>query len=229
MRFNRIFLLLFSLILLFSSCRAAGAEQPKNEEDYIASLTFLGDSTTAHMINRAAVEPARVWATKNRYLNLDSRITSAKIIAPDNGNEETIAAVAARIRPTRLVVTLGIDYGVYYYRDRQDTFAFYYEKLLDAIHEASPDTELILQSVFPVGRNSAAITNDMVNAANETIGKIAARRGLPFVDQSAVLSDEEGFLRDDFCFGNDGIHLNEKAYEVILAHLRECAEQGAQR
>ncbi|MBQ3482618.1 MAG: hypothetical protein IJA78_00390 [Clostridia bacterium] len=222
---NRIFsfLLCISLLPLLLSCgKAQAASDAKQGEqtDFLASLTFLGDSTTAHMAARAAVTPAQIWAAKNRYLNLDHRITYATIVAPDTGAEETIATVAARIKPRYLVITLGIDYGVYYYRNDLSKFRFYYEKLLDAISAASPETVLVLQSVFPVTAASTAITNEMIDRANGEIRAIAAARGLVYVDANAVLKNEDGYLADRFCNSEDGLHLTAKAYEQILENLK---------
>ena len=235
MQLNRIFLFFFALLLLLSvlsGCSVATAADPTDdravsgdESNFLDTLTFLGDSTTAHMQQRSPIAAERIWATPERYLNLDARITYAKIIAPDNGKPETIKAVAARLKPKRLVITLGIDYGVYYYRDRPDTFRLYYEKLLSAIAEASPETELILQSVFPVGRECKTITNQMVASANGIIQEIAASRGLSFVDQTAVLADSEGFLKQEYCYSSDGLHLTENAYSAILAHLSSFSDE----
>lgn len=221
--FNRIFLCFFSLFLslsLLGGCNRANAAEGKGVESaFLDTLTFLGDSTTAHMQQRSGIPAERVWAAKDRYLNLDSRITYAKIVAPDTGEEEPIASVAARLRPARLVITLGADYGVYYYRDKPEVFRLYYEKLLDAIAKASPDTTLILQSIFPVGRSCRVLTNEMIDSANAVIQEIAAARGLCFVDQKPILADEEGFLKPEYCFSEDGIHLTQGAYAAILSHL----------
>lgn len=229
MRFNRIVLFCITLSLLLAalgSCRRAAAvdigkesKTADSDTSFLDSLTFLGDSTTAHMQQRAKVRPDQVWVTKNRYLNLDSRITYAKIVAPDTGDEETIAEVTARLRPRYLVITLGVDYGVYYYRDKPEPFRHYYEKLLSVIESASPDTVMILQSIFPVGRSSTAITNDMINRANEIIRIIAKERGLIYVDQQPILADSEGYLRKEYCYSEDGIHLTAPAYDAILAQL----------
>ena len=232
MRLNRIVLFLMAflwIIFPFTGCKRADAavvgEAKAKQENFIDELTFLGDSITAHMQLRASVSPKQVWATKNRYLNLDSRITYAKIIAPDTGKEELIADVAARLKPHYLVITLGIDYGVYYYRDKPDVFRHYYEKLLSSLQAASPETVMILQSIFPVGRNSPVITNEMVQNGNGIIREIAQTRGLVFVDQTAILADEDGYLRSEYCYSEDGIHLTASAYSAILSHLSELEKE----
>ena len=226
MRFDRIVLFLLSIFLIlspFAGCRIATAATTDVIESSQASLldelTFLGDSTTAHMQLRSSLRKEQVWAAKNRYLNLDSRIAYAKIVAPDTGEEELIANVAARLRPRYLVITLGVDYGVYYYRERLDVFRYYYERLISDIQSASPQTRIILQSIFPVGRSSSVITNEMIRNANAVICALARDRALCFVDQTPVLTDKEGYLRDEYCYSEDGIHLTEAAYTAILSHL----------
>ena len=251
MRFNRIFLLILAVLLCLGGCGAQGVENPptastpvasdtpKNEEnpplpsgnketgDLLSRVVFVGDSTTAHMASRAAVSQTQVWATRSRYLNLSPRVTDEKILLPNSGAELTIAAAAAATRPEFLVITLGIDYGVYYYRNDDRKFAFYYEKLLDAIGDASPETTVILQSIFPVGRESAVITNEMVDKANRTVKSIAEARGLFYLDANSLLKDSEGYLASAFCSSADGIHLTAAAYGVILDNLSAHADEIA--
>ncbi|MBE6604496.1 MAG: hypothetical protein E7639_02170 [Ruminococcaceae bacterium] len=239
MHFNRVFLCLFCFLLALTgtacgtqatAASMADTRSPENTQiNFLDTLTFLGDSTTAHMATRAPFGKSgaagRVWMTKSRYLNLSPRITYERILCPESGEELTIAEVAARIKPQRLVITLGIDYGVYYYRNDQTSFEFYYEKLLDAILAESPDTTLVLQSIFPVGRQSRAITNEMVDKANETVATIAKRRGLVFVDANRILKDHDGFLAQEYCYSDDGIHLTAAAYDAIFKNLENYEQE----
>ena len=226
MRYNRIFLLFLAFSLLFCGCQQASATNEIKKSDPIASLTFLGDSITAHMASRADVSPSQIWATKERYLNLDSHITRARIVAPDTGEEERIAEVAARLKPQMLVITLGIDYGVYYYRNDLSVFSKYYEKLLDEIHAASAQTKILLQSVFPVTADCKSITNEMIDNANVAIRALAEKKGLGYLDTQSVLRDKDGFLKKEYCFSEDGIHLTDAAYREILAYIAGKMQSG---
>ncbi len=228
MRCNRIFLLLLALCLILVGCaRTKAAEHaPVSEQGtFLENVSFLGDSITAHMAARSPISADHIWCTKARYLNLDSRITYAKIVAPDTGEEQTIAEVARRLCPPYLVITLGIDYGVYYYRNELDTFSHYYEKLLDAIHAASPDTVLLVQSIFPVAVQCNTITNDMIDNANAALQSLCARRGIAYLDTQSVLRNEDGYLRAEFCNSADGIHLSERAYTTVLDYIADFAEK----
>ena len=221
MRFciNRIFLFLCGICLLFGGCQQARAAEERTLASALDDFTFLGDSITAHMASRADVAPEQIWATKERYLNLDSHITRAKIVAPDTGAEERIAEAVARLKPQNLVITLGIDYGVYYYRNDLSVFAKYYERLLDDIAAAAPDTRIYLQSIFPVSEACKSITNEMIDNANAAIRTLAQKRNLPYLDTQSVLRDERGFLKKEYCYSEDGIHLTSGAYEAILAYI----------
>lgn len=199
-------------------------EEEQAAAQFLSSLTFLGDSTTAHMQQRAPIaDRSQVWATKNRYLNLDSKICSAKIEDPRGDGELLIAEAAARYRPEYLLITLGIDYGVYYYRDAPEKFRLCYEKLLEAVRAASPDTKIILGAIFPVAKTSAVITNQMVDNANAVIREIAAARGLAYVDNNTILKNEAGFLKEEYCYSEDGIHLTASAYEAVFQNLERLA------
>ncbi len=222
MRCNRIFLLFFICILFFTACSqglAASVNASESPEPFLEQLTFLGDSITAHMATRSPIAPQRIWCARARYLNLDSRITYAKVVAPDTGEELTIADLASRVHPRYLIITLGVDYGVYYYRNDLTTFCYYYEKLLDAIHAASPDTVLLVQSIFPVTAASKAITNEMIDNANQALRSLCERKGLLYLDTQSVLRDEQGFLRAEYCNSADGIHLSEAGYTAVLAYI----------
>lgn len=225
MRYNRIFLFLLAMTLFLGSCQHTRAAQTEPQGDFLQKVTFLGDSITAHMAARAKVSSAQIWATKERYLNLDSRITYAKIVAPDTGKEELIADVAARLRPPYLVITLGVDYGVYYYRNDLNLLVKYYEKLIDSIEDASAQTRILVQSILPVTKDCQSITNEMIDNANTAIREMAARRGIPYLDTQSVLRDEEGFLHPSYCFSADGIHLSESAYAQILSYIRAQAKK----
>ena len=81
MQFGRIFLLLtLPSLLLCSGCRQKDvATTPVNSnktEDFLSTVVFVGDSTTAHMQSRAKVEKEQVWATESRYMNLSPRVTA---------------------------------------------------------------------------------------------------------------------------------------------------------
>ncbi len=89
MRFNRIFLFLLIFLLIaspLSSCKKANAATTEAnaapKTDFIDELTFLGDSTTAHMQLRASVDKSKVWAAKNRNMTGTDIMKQSENISP---------------------------------------------------------------------------------------------------------------------------------------------------
>ena len=192
---------------------------------YQDKLTFLGDSLTAHLVSRGVLTDGQntkqVWRTKDNMLNLDSPITSAKINLPGTDRYVTIAEAAAELKPEILVITLGTDYGVSYLVETD--FKAYYTKLVRAIQEASPNTVILLQSIFPVTAGCKVLSNEKIDRANGWVKAVAAENNCRYLDTQSVLKDENNCLRDSLCISEDGIHLNTEAYRLILSYIRTHA------
>lgn len=192
---------------------------------YQDKLTFLGDSLTAHLVSRGVLTDGQntkqVWRTKDNMLNLDSPITSAKINLPGTDRYVTIAEAAAELKPEILIITLGTDYGVSYLVETD--FKAYYTKLVRAIQEASPNTVILLQSIFPVTAGCKVLSNEKIDRANGWVKAVAAENNCRYLDTQSVLKDENNCLRDSLCISEDGIHLNTEAYRLILSYIRTHA------
>ena len=192
---------------------------------YQDKLTFLGDSLTAHLVSRGVLTDGQntkqVWRTKDNMLNLDSPITSAKINLPGTDRYVTIAEAAAELKPEILIITLGTDYGVSYLVETD--FKAYYAKLVRAIQKASPNTVILLQSIFPVTAGCKVLSNEKIDRANGWVKAVAAENNCRYLDTQSVLKDENNCLRDSLCISEDGIHLNTEAYRLILSYIRTHA------
>ncbi|MBE6694593.1 MAG: hypothetical protein E7589_07500 [Ruminococcaceae bacterium] len=189
---------------------------------YQDSLYFLGDSLTAHLISRGVLsggtQTKQVLAPKLGMLNLNSEITFAKVVLPRDGREVTAAEAVAIEKPPVLIVTLGTDWGVSYL-ERED-FKYCYSKLIRALKEASPDTKIVLQSIFPVTVDCKVLSNKKIDRANVWVRELAGEHGLNYLDTQSILKDSEGNLRRELCNSDDGIHLTTEAYIEILGYIR---------
>ncbi len=192
---------------------------------YQDSLTFVGDSLTAHLVNRGVLSGGtntkQVWRSESNMINLNSEVTSAKIILPGTGEKMTIAEAAKQARPSILIITLGTDWGVAYLSESE--FKDCYGKLVQAIQKASPSTTVILQSIFPVTATCATLDNAKIDTANKWVKAVAAENGCHYLDTQSVLKDENNCLKAEYCNSTDGIHLGKEAYEAILAYIRTHA------
>ena len=204
------------------------AETEDAGQEYIDKLTFLGDSTTYglkyYKMLSGGTETTQVWTPTNGTLTLSYYATATIPYPAPGGTEITIQEAARQAQPEYLVITLGVN-GVSFMNE--ETFKDCYTKLIQNILEVSPNTKIICNSIYPVGRSYeylADINNDKITAANEWIKAVAAETGTRYSDTCSVLKDSEGWLRDDYQNG-DYIHLNSDGFTAVLNYLRTHAYQ----
>ena len=193
-------------------------------QDYIDSIIFLGDSTTYHMINRAVLtdgkQTKQVWSGASGSLTLDSMIHKTTIVYPKTDTEMTIAEAVALEKPKYMVITLGVN-GIAYANETQ--FKAYYGKLIDAIQDASPETKIILQSIFPVSeaydQKGGKLCNANIDVANGWVMQLAAEQGCKYLDTATVLKNDNGTMIAAYDAG-DGIHMTADGYKAILQYIR---------
>lgn len=192
---------------------------------YQDKIIFVGDSLTAHLINRGVLtggtDTKQVWRCENNMMNLNSEVTAAKIIYPGTGEKMTVAEAAAKAKPEIMIITLGTDWGVSYLGEAE--FKDCYTNLIKAIQKASPKTEIILQSIFPVTAGCVTLDNAKIDTANKWVKAIAAENGCHYLDTQSILKDEKNCLKENYCNSNDGIHMGKEAYVAILEYIRTHA------
>ncbi len=191
---------------------------------YIDSMVFFGESTTAHLRSRGVLSggtaSAQVWANESNTMMLSTEILKQKIIYPETGERMTIAQAAAKKQPKYLVLAFGVN-GLSQFASNPRLYSLSYAKLIAAVHEASPKTTVILQTVYPVAHQyrDAVRVNADIERLNAMLPEIAATNGAYVVDTASVLRDEYGMLRAEYAM-EDGLHLRRQAYTEILQYLR---------
>lgn len=205
-------------------------ETPDAGVEYQDKIVFLGDSTTYSLLYYGVLsggkDSLQVWTPKSRTLSLDLALTTT-ILYPETGDEITIKEAVAQKKPEIMVITLGVN-GISYMHDKKDYFISVYTKLVKLIQDASPDTEIILQSIYPVARSwekTKSINNERIRLANEWIRQVAEDCGIHYLDTIRVLADEEGFLPESYQNG-DGLHLNADSCGIVLNYIRTHALPG---
>lgn len=201
------------------------AETPDYGQSYVDSMIFVCDSTFANISSHGLLsEPLsanQIWTNTARDLPLEYTIDSATVIFPETKEEMTVASAASIKKPAYIVITVGINNGVPHCTEK--SFKEYYSKLVTSIKEASPDTKIILQSIFPVSKsaekNSPNTSNERIDTANSWIKDIAEELSVRYLNTASVLKDNKGNLSSDYDSG-DGIHLNKDGYAKALEYIR---------
>lgn len=194
-------------------------------QSYIDDIIFIGDSTTHGMafygVLDGGKETTQVWTPKSGTLAMWNLLTE-NIVYPDDDSEMLIADAIALKEPDKVVLTLGVN-GVSSLSEKD--FKKYYQGLIDAIKKASPDTQIILQSIYPVCdyyQYVESISMEKINRANAWIAQLANENAVYYLNTITALVGENGYLIEDYCNG-DGIHISREGFNVILEYIRTHA------
>ena len=203
-------------------------------EEYINSFVFLGESTTYHLKSRGVLkggtDTTQVWAPKSGTLMLTPTVSECRIVYPETNEELDLSEALGRKQPKFMLLTFGLNGAGTSISKGKDYFKRIYASLLDTVEEFSPNTTVILQSCFPIGKNmdvsafkvDAATLNGYIDRLNEWTGELADERGVAFLNSSHIFKGEDGFLCPELQVG-DGYHLSAEAYRRMLAYMRTHA------
>ena len=194
-------------------------------ENYINTIIFLGDSTISQMRDAGVLyegeNTTQIWSDADGKLALDAKIDKTEIYLPASDRTVYVTDAAAELKPDYLLITVGLENGVRYCTEEQ--FKDYYTRLVVAIKEASPNTHIILNSIFPVSkkyeRSTQGISKDKIDTANSWIVEIAETQGVKYLNSADALKNSSGYLDSKYDSG-DGIHLNTDGYAAFFEYIR---------
>lgn len=194
------------------------AETEDMGQDYVNKFIFLGDSTTYGLAHYDIVDDNQVWTPQSGTLTLNLWST-ATIVYPETGEEISLVEAVTRKQPEYLLITLGVN-GVSFLDE--EGFTSEYVNMVNAIKEASPNTKIICNSIYPVSvkyPESNGITNPKIDAANMWVLNAARICGVHYLNSCSVIKDANGALPDNLQNG-DNIHLNPDGYNTMISYLR---------
>lgn len=101
------------------------------------------------------------------------------------------------------------------------------KKIIEEIKQNRKIAEVYLESIYPVnkGINKSVVglrDNDDINEINSQIEEYAKNEGVTFLNTHELLVDDDGLLNEDYTA--DGLHLNDKGYEVVTEEIMEYLE-----
>lgn len=190
-------------------------------DGYVDKLVFYGDSTT-HGMKAYKVfgsrDTTQVWTPSSGTLAL-FRAATDLVYDPNSQTEMSIADLCKSVKPEYLIVTLGVN-GVSMMDETW--FKTDYQGLVNIIRQNSPDTKLILQSIYPVARSyekQESINNTKIQTANQWIVQIAKANDLPYLNTYSALVGEDGYLPESYQNG-DGMHFNEVGFAAVMDYVK---------
>ena len=196
---------------------------PKTEDagqEYIDTTLFLGDSNTARMY--------RMFD----YCSYDNAIGSVGMSARSlqkyacvkfsgYGSYVTMPQAVALMQPRRVIVTFGTnDLDPNY---SAASFAENYRAGLQAIADAYPAADIIVNAIPPLGRShsNASLTQSQVDEYNKAIVEMCDANGWKFLNSAEVLKDAAtGYAKEGYVESSDGIHLTRAAMDALFTYIR---------
>ena len=210
----------------FDPGKARLTETEDAGREYLDKIIFLGECTTygiGYYYRHGYPElcpPTQVWTTSEGYMYLAKHATT-KIYYSLTGEKLSIPECAERSRPEILVITLGLNgFGAF----TEESYKGHYRDLVLSIWEASPGTEIILNTIYPVADSyeyQSLINNEKICEFNGWIESLAEELGCRFLNGFEALA-EDGKLPENLQNG-DGLHLDGKAYVKVMEYIRTHA------
>lgn len=212
------------------------AETPDAGIEYQDTLVFFGESTTAHLKSRGVLSggkrTAQVFANESGTMLLSKKIKDQTILYPKTGERMTLAQAIATEQPAYMVLSFGLN-GILGFAKNTNVYLDCYQNLIDLIKQESPNTAIIIQTIYPVKApkntadwhfsESVEEINSKIQALNAVLPILAKQnQGVKIADTASVLRDDSGALLPQYDTG-DGIHLTTDAYAKILSYLRTHA------
>ena len=195
--------------------------------EYLDKIIFLGDSTTygiGYYYRQGYSDlcpPSQIWTPASGTLTLSNQST-ATIVYPESGGEITIKEAARLSQPEIILMTLGVN-GVSFMDEQW--FIDEYTALINSVKEVSPNTKIILNSIYPVAssyQHIGSISNEKIATANSWIKKIADQNGCKYLNTYEVLVSENGTL-PEASHNGDGIHLSGETFGIVMQYIRTHA------
>lgn len=219
--------LTFALIAAASAGAMAqdAPAKPKYTELYYQRASLfdqLGvDSTTIVFLGNSLTHGCE-WHELLKMPNVVNRGINGDVVA---GIKERVGSVVSG-HPAKIFLMSGandVSHDL-----TADSIATAIADLVDYIHAESPDTRIYLQSMLPINNSFGryklmAGKEQVIRDINERLVKIAADRGITFINLYPAFCDEEGNLKREYT--NDGLHLLGPAYlvwrDIVLPYVKE--------
>lgn len=196
-------------------------ENGRLSEEYLRTVMFVGDSLSQGF---ALYPPTREVSTVCAYKSTSPNQVIQNFVGqrPDGSRIEMWDDIKTQA-PGSIYVLYGTNALV---AQSDEAFLKYYGDLLDMLRQRYPDVPIYVQSITPTtaaqGVKQPPLENGHIRTVNNAIAKMAADKGLFYLDAQEALADAEGNLRGDYVGTYDGIHMNPTGYaawaDYILTH-----------
>lgn len=188
-----------SLYPVDTSLDAVLKEGSSSDSSYASTVVYVGDEYTQSLKTAGQI-------TLNQFLGKDGLSVSKAlqeycIYFEDDSNSYTIPQALAKMKPRRIVVTLGsndLSSGL-----SVDAFVQDYQHMLEGFATAYSYSDIIVNAIPPVEESAdgAAEKQLLIDQYNQALAVMCNDAGYKFLNSAEVLKDESGFADTSFISG----------------------------
>ena len=201
------------------------AETADAGTEYLDSTLFLGDSNTVRLYNNGLISLQQFCAKEG--IGTQVALNEGIVTFKNDTTHYTIAQAVAKMKPRRVVMTFGTnDTGM-----EVADFISNYTALVQAIQEAYPYTDIIVNTVPPIPENHSNyphMDQVKIDDFNMALLNMCEQLGVRFLNTAEVLKGENGYGQLDYYTDGD-IHLKSAGLKAALNYLRTHAYQTEDR
>ena len=192
---------------------------------YQEQTLFIGDSNTVRLYANGLISLQQFCAKEG--IGTQVALNEGIVTFKNDTTHYTIAQAVAKMKPRRVVMTFGTnDTGM-----EVADFISNYTALVQAIQEAYPYTDIIVNTVPPIPENHSNyphMDQAKIDDFNMALLNMCEQLGVRFLNTAEVLKGENGYGQPDYYTDGD-IHLKSAGLKAALSYLRTHAYQTEDR
>ena len=98
-----------------------------------------------------------------------------------------------------------------------------YEKKLELLHEAAPEAQIVVATIFPVNLEitEAGVTQAMINKANYCLLKMCERTGTRMINTGEYFIDPSTGIGFRNYYLADGFHINAGYFPIYNEYIKD--------
>ncbi|MBP1552205.1 MAG: Ig-like domain-containing protein, partial [Oscillospiraceae bacterium] len=197
-------------------------------QEYIDNTLFIGDSNTVRSLMYEVTGTTWNNVVGAVSMGIQHVVTAPEKVVNFAGMDAVDIITAVRmIQPQRIIITYGTNNAVW----DTETFITEYKKAVNAIYDAYPYCDIIVNAIPPVDklRDYPNITMQQIDKFNVALAEMCDEEGWKFLDSSEALKDDTtGFAKKDYTIG-DGIHLSKNGFTALFDYIRTHAYETEDR
>lgn len=186
--------------------------------EYFNKITMVGDSNIMNMYLNGYLNGLRAWAIP--CLHAES-MHSIEINLYGLGIKMKLLDAVEKYKPETMILNFGTFSTTWI---SEETFIEKANAMIEQIKEKSPDTKIILISIYPIkkGDNINKFQQDIINKYNFLILEMADKYGLKYLDVQEVLKGNDGYGKEEY-FVDDKFHLTLLGHSTVKEYIKTHA------